>query len=167
MKSPLIRAAVLLAGLATAAPLLADNMMLEQTGLISGRQSFVVPLQVSAPGQMSVQLSDLGWAGQLSDLSFTLSGANGLVSADPQMMSVVSGGPAEAPRPKTFEISEAGTYYASISGKASGPYNLGLYGLRVMFAAAAAPPPAVPLPGAAWLLLGGLGVLGRHVRRRR
>jgi hypothetical protein len=165
MKKQFLLAAASLVGLCAALPSRADTVMLEQTGLVSGRQSFVVPLHIEGRGQMTVQLSDLGWAGQLSDLSFTLSGVDGLLSANP-LMAAVTDGPPEAARPKTYTISEAGTYYASISGKAGGPYNLGLYGIRVAFALADAPPPTVPLPGAAWLLLGGLGLLGRHVRRR-
>lgn len=147
-----------------ALPSRADMVMVEQAGLVTGRQSFVIPIQVGGPGQLSVSLKDLGWAGSLADLSFSLSRTGTLLNANPAMLSAVTGGPTESSGLKNYDISEAGTYYACISGKAVGPYNMGLYGLRVAFAAADAP--EVALPAAAWLLLSGLGGLIGLVRRR-
>jgi hypothetical protein len=155
----------LLVALLATAPARAETVMLEQTGLVSGRQSYVVPLQIDSRGQMSVRLSDLGWAGSLVDLSFSLSRTNGMLNANPAMASLTSGGPSNAQGAKVFDITEPGTYYACISGKAVGPYNLGLYGLRIAFAAADSPP-AVPLPAAVWLLLSGLGGLCSQLRRQ-
>jgi hypothetical protein len=154
-----------LAMLCLALPAQADTVLLDQVGLVSGRQSFVIPLTISGPGQLSVNLKDMGWLGALSDLSFSLSRSDGMLSANPAKLSATSAGSPAATGLTSFDISEAGTYYASISGRATGPYNLGLYGVQLSFASAVAP--QVALPAAAWLLLSGLGAVMGLVRRRR
>ncbi len=150
--------------LSLALPAQAGTVMLDQVGLLSGRQSFVIPITISGPGQLSVSLKDLGWAGSLADLSFSLSRTGTLLSANPATAALSTGLGAQSSGLTSYSVSEAGTYYASISGRASGPYNLGLYGVQVSFASAIAP--QVPLPAAAWLLLSGLGGLMGLVRKR-
>lgn len=152
---PLLSIAIL--ALATTWPLRAETLLIAQTGLFTGQQSYIVPLHLSGPGELKVRLTDLGWLGRLSDLSFSLSQADGLLSQIATDLAQTPPGTANSGL-QTYDIDAAGTYYAYISGRATGPYNIGLYSLNVGFAAADASP--VPLPAAAWLLLSGLGFLG-------
>lgn len=148
------------------APAHADSVgLLSQTGLISGRQSFVFAMQVATPGTLSVQLSDLNWQGRLADLSFSVNGPNGLLAQitgdrSRSFPAAVGGGPGNATAAVLFDVTAPGTYYAYVSGKAIGAYGIGLYSLNATFSSN-----AVPLPAAAWLLLSGVGCLWRVGRR--
>lgn len=147
-----------------AAPAQADPIgLLAQTGIISGRQSFVYQLQVTTPGTMTVQLADLNWQGRLSDLTFSLSNADGLLGemrGGRVSPNSASPGAVLSSSVQMFEVTSPGTYYAYLSATATGPYGLGLFSLNATLA------PAVPLPAAIWLLLAGLGSVWSVARRR-
>jgi hypothetical protein len=143
--------AVLALAAIAAAPLAsADTILVEASPLISGTQSNVYSLAAPSAGSVTVSLSNLGWPERLASLSFALATSSGVLktfSGEGQ---------------QTFDLGSAGTYYAIVTGKAQGHWDLGMYSLRMSFSALSGPGgPAVPLPAAAWLLLSGIaGVFG-------
>lgn len=143
--------------------------LLAETGLISGRQSFVFAMDVAVAGTLQVQLSDLNWQGRLSDLSFSIVDSTGnLVQADPvrpQALAASVSDAAKVPAQKIYTLSVPGTYSVYVSGSAAGSrYGLGVYSLSAMLEADAIP---VPLPAAGLLLVSGIGALGAAMRGRR
>jgi hypothetical protein len=145
--------AALLAVLCIAAPANADTLLTE-TSLLQGQQSLGYSLKVNGPGTITVSLSDMNWQGRLEDLSFAMAGSTGLVN--PALTAAAAGSAL------TFTVGEAGTYFACVSGRATGRYGLGLFSLVVTFAAST---PAVPLPPGIWSLLGGLAGLAALRRK--
>lgn len=130
--------------------------LISQTGLISGRQAFTFELDVDGAGTISVLLADLNWQGRLANLSFSLSQTQLL---EPVAVKPLAAGSTPV---QMYEVASAGTYYAHVSGEATGLYGIGLYALHADFEALEA---AVPLPAAGWLLLSGAGALW-GLRRR-
>jgi hypothetical protein len=61
-------------------------------------------------------------------------------------------------------VNGPGTYYAYVTGSASGPLDVGAYGLKLGFQALGQTTP-VPLPASISLLLGGLAALLWYARR--
>jgi hypothetical protein len=148
--------AVLLMGLARIPSAHAETVVLEQSGLISGSQSFVFEMQAPGAGTLNVELKNLGWPERLSSVSFAASNATSLLKtlADAGTTS--------------FSVSGPGAYYAHVAGVAQGALNVGLYALRVTFSAGGGPGgPPVPLPAALWLFASGLGALALPFRRRK
>jgi hypothetical protein len=136
--------------------------LLAQTGLISGRQSFVFSMQVDSPGSLEVALTDLNWQGRLADLTFSVSGKDGLLGESQSFAQSLTGNNTVIGSSiKLFTITSPGTYYAFVSGSALGPYAIGLYSLNASFTS------AVPLPAAGLLLLSGLGGMAAAIGRRR
>jgi hypothetical protein len=135
---------------AIAAPLAhADSLVLAESGHISGQQMASYSFNAPSAGTLSVSLSNLAWPERLSSLSFALGTAgNGKLTS------------LDGAGQLSFDISNAGTYYALVSGTAQGRWNLGMYSLSISFAQLGGPTP-VPLPGALVLLLSALtGVVG-------
>ncbi len=144
--------------------------LLSQTGLISGRQSFMIAMEVKFTGTMQVTLSDLQWQGKLADLSFSVVDANGALvqgrQAAGQALGASVASAANAPAQKFYDVTTPGAYSIYFSGNAAGSkYNMGLYSLNVILDTVDASP--VPLPAAGWLLVSGLGALGAAMRRKR
>lgn len=137
-------------GCALAATANADTVLLEQSGLISGQQSFVFEMNAPGAGTMTVRLSNLAWPERLSSLSFAASTATGVLQS------------LSEPGVLTFAIDGPGAYYAHVAGTAQGALDLGLYSLNISFDALASP---VPLPGAAWLLLSGIALVAGRFRK--
>jgi hypothetical protein len=139
-----------LAALAAAPFASADSMLVEESPLISGTQSNVYALTAPSAGSVTVSLANLGWPDRLASLSFALATSSGVLMT-------FSGEGHE-----TVNLGSAGTYYAIVTGKAQGHWNLGMYSLRMSFSTSENPGgPVVPLPAAVWLLLSGLvGALG-------
>jgi len=132
---------------------LADQILVAQTNMISGTVSTVDSFSAPGTGTMTIELSNIPWPTTLSSLSF-FAGTASQVLASGSLSS--STGPQLT---ESFQVTP-GTYFAHVTGTApSGPLDLGLYSMQVSFA------PAVPLPAAAWLLAGGLLVLGAVGRR--
>jgi hypothetical protein len=137
----------------------AETVLLAKTGLISGKQSFVIPLEISHAGRLSVSLADMNWAGRLADLSFTLVKNNKVLFESPGSFNGMH----------MFELSGPGAYSAYVSGTATGKYGLGLYSLCLTVNDLQTP---VPLPATGLLLLSALSGLfawrrsgGRGFRR--
>jgi hypothetical protein len=151
-----LAAAVLLLGIANAPSVRADMVLLGQTAMVFGTQSFVMPFVAPSDGTIKVQLTNLAWPERLSNLSFAATTATSVLSsmADSSVDTL------------SFQLGGPGTYYAHVTGTAQGALQVGLYSLRVTFQPSNAPP-AVGLPGSAGLLLAGLaGMLGLLTARR-
>lgn len=148
-----------LVGLIAAPVVNADQILIAQTSMISGTVSTVDSFTAPAAGTITLQLANLPWPTALSSLSFFASSASQVLASGsvPPPSGALSGTLLD-----TFQVSGPGTYFAHVTGtaSASSPLDLGLYSMQVSFA------PAVPLPAAAWLLVGGLlmllGLASRH-----
>ena len=141
-------ACVAVLGLALAPASRADTMLLQQTSLISGSSAVTDSFTAPTAGTVTVQLSNLNWPTRLSALSFAATTGSQVMSA--WSWSELAG------NVQSFQVG-AGTYFAHITGQATGLLNLGLYSLSITFKASDAPP--VPLPASDWLLVGGMFVL--------
>lgn len=129
----------------------ADTILLEQSGLISGHQSFVYSFATPGSGTLSVRLSNLDWPERLASLSFALTTATGVLHSVAE------------PGDFSFDIGTAGALYAHVAGTAQGSLDLGLFSLRISFQPAASP---VPLPAGIWMLLAGIATTGGLMRRK-
>lgn len=119
------------------------DMFVSETTLVSGTDSSVASFTVTSAESVTVQLSNIPWPQMLSSLSFMLSTADSVIGAWSGDTSTV----------ETYQLSP-GTYYAHITGTASGSVDLGLYSLSI-----GTQPAPVPLPAGGALLLGGLVML--------
>ena len=120
-----------------------------RTEMISGTDSIVLPFVVQGgmpAGSVTVTLSDLGWPGLFSSLSFAASTSTSLLAQ------------LSAPGSLTFEIGGAGIYFATVYGVADPNFGSGLYSLNLSYA-------PVPIPAAGWLLLSALALLARKTNR--
>jgi len=118
-------------------------MLVSETTLVSGTDSSVASFTLTSAEPITVQLSNIPWPQTLSSLSFMLSSADQVIGSWLTETSTV----------QTYQLSP-GTYFAHITGTASGSVDLGLYSLSI-----GTQPAAVPLPAGGALLLGGLVVL--------
>jgi len=142
--------ALLVLALAAEKPAHADTVLLGQTGLITGSESFVFSVLVPSAGTMDVQLTDIAWPDRLSSLS------GGITTATSVLQEMA------APGNMLVSIGAAGTYYLHIAGVAQDALDMGLYSVRVDFQGEGAS--TVPLPGAAWLFIAGLAALAAVLR---
>jgi hypothetical protein len=126
----------------------ADTILVAQTSLISGTVSTVDSFNVTAPGTVTVELSNIPWPQALSSLSFTATSASQVLSS---WMMPTSSTPGGGETVQSFQVTP-GTYFAHITGSAAGSLDLGLYSVTMSFA----PAGTVPLPDSGWLLAGAL-----------
>ena len=150
MNKLVLGCALALLGFGLAPRAQAEVVLLEQSGLISGSQSFVFDVMAPSAGTVSVKLANLAWPERLASVSFAFTTATSVLQRLPEASSL------------SFGISSPGAYYAHVAGVAQGALDIGLYSLRITFEAGAVPP--VPLPAALWLLLSGLGALTIRLR---
>ncbi len=130
----------------------ADAVLVDASQMLTGTQSVVVPITVTGAGTVTATLTDLAWTERFASLSFAVATVSGVLQR------------LDGPGVLTFEARGPGQYFVHVFGRASGVFNLGLFGLNVYYKDNA---PAVPLPAAGWLLLGGLAALRAGTRRRR
>jgi hypothetical protein len=128
----------------------ADTVLYDASSFVEGQQSFTQSFNVSGPGTLTVNITDIAWLDIVSDLNCFLSTASGLI--DP----AANGGGSES-----FDVG-SGPIYAHWFGSAQGIYDLGVIGVKITFQPAGIP---VPLPASLVLLVSGLGVLFGWQRR--
>jgi hypothetical protein len=129
----------------------ADTLLYDGLSVISGSQSSVQSFNVTAPGTLTMTLSNIPWLDVVSNLSGFLS------TATAQIGNTITGAGTES-----FDLG-AGTYYAHWFGDAQGTYNLGVVGLKITFQPGAVP---VSIPTSFLLMLSGLGILFGWQSRR-
>jgi hypothetical protein len=129
----------------------ADTVLYDGAGFITGTESFSQSFNLTAPGTLTVTLSDVAWPQKLASLDFLLSSASGTL------------GPEMSAGTYTFAVLSGGNVYAQWFGTAQGPLNAGAYSLHIDFAPSGIP---VPLPTSAVLLLSGVALLRWHRRAR-
>jgi hypothetical protein len=122
----------------------ADTVLYDGSGFLTGTESFSQSFNLTAPGTLTVTLSNVAWPQQLASLNFLLSSANGMM------------GPEMSTGTNTFAVVAGGNVFAQWFGTAQGPLNAGVYSLKIDFAPSATP---VPLPTSVLLLLSGLALL--------
>lgn len=133
-------AAILLCAAVQAGKARADSIVYDSVNFIQGSQSFVDTFNITAPGTLTVTLTDVPWLDAISNQSFFLTSASGALG------SPMSGGT------ESMQIG-AGTFYAHWFGQADGQFQLGVFALQISFHPDVG---AVPLPGSLILLLSGL-----------
>lgn len=145
-------AVLLLLAPAVASVARAEMVLAESSLFVNASVTEVVTVDATGPGIVEIVLSDLQWYAPLSSLTLAISDASGVLRS-------FSGSGSH-----TYALGGAARLYAHITGIGSGSLRFGLLGYRVVFHPST---PTVPLPAAAWLLLGGLGGLGALGRLRR
>jgi hypothetical protein len=140
-------AGALAAGSAGAAQVIYDG-----AGFIRGQQAGMESFNVSGPGTLTVQLSNVAWPVPLGSLNAIISSASGLL------------GPEMGVGTNTFQVTGAGEIFAQWFGTAQGPLDVGVYALNIEFQPSGVMP--VPLPTSIGLLVSGLALLGWQRRRR-
>ena len=113
--------------------------------LIVGQQAGMESFNVSGPGTLTVELTNVPWPMALSSLNATISSPQfGLLGAE-------MGAGTES-----FQVT-GGEIFAQWFGNAQGPLDTGVYGLKIEFSPNGI---AVPLPTSIALLISGLALLG-------
>jgi hypothetical protein len=129
----------------------ASTVLYDDSGFLQGQQSFTKSFDLSGPGTLTVTLSNITWPEKLASLNMLLSTANGLV------------GPEMGEGTAQYEVT-GGRVFAQWFGKAQGPLNLGVYGMKIEFTPGVA---AVPLPASLTLFLSGLALFVWQRRTQR
>jgi hypothetical protein len=116
-----------------------------------GTQSFSDTFNLTAPGTLTVTLTNVAWPQPLASLNFLLSTDHGMM------------GPEMGAGTYSFNIVAGGNVFAQWFGTAQGPLNAGVYGLKIEFEPLGGT--AVPLPTSVVLLLSALALLLWQGRR--
>jgi hypothetical protein len=129
----------------------ASEVLYNNSGFLTGQQSFVQSFNITGPGTLSVSLTNVDWPQQLASLNLVLSSGSGSLL-----------GPEMGAGSDSFHVG-SGMVYAQWFGTAQGPLDTGVYSLNVEFLPNALP---VPLPASIALLLSGLALLAWQRRDR-
>lgn len=129
---------------------IAPEMLLQQSTLVISQQSNSYSFTTPGPGTLMVQLGDVDWPTLLQSVNLSVDSPNQVLGS-----LAVTGG-------LDLTLAHGGTYYADVTGQASGPLDIGVYSLQVEYL----PPGVVPLPPTLILLGGGLALLAFAVRAR-
>jgi hypothetical protein len=129
------------------------EMMYDGAGFIRGQQAGMESFNVSGPGTLTVQLSNVAWPVPLGSLNAVISSASGLL------------GPEMGAGTNSFQVMGAGEIFAQWFGTAQGPLDVGVYALNIEFQPSGVTP--VPLPTSIALLVSGLALLGWQRRHRK
>jgi hypothetical protein len=131
-------------------PANADTVLYDGSGFLTGTQSFAQSFNLTAPGTLTVTLSNVAWPQKLASLNLVFSSANGLM------------GPEIGEGTYSFAVAAGGNVFAQWFGSAQGPLNAGVYSLKIDFRSISGVP--VPLPTSLVLLLSGFALLLWHRR---
>ena len=123
----------------------ADTVLYDGAGFLQGTESFSQTFNLTAPGTLTVTLSNIAWPQQLASLNFLLSSSSGTM------------GPEMSTGTYSFNVVTGGNVFAQWFGTAQGPLNAGVYSLKIDFQPLGGT--AVPLPASVVLLLSGLALL--------
>jgi hypothetical protein len=129
------------------------EMMYDGAGFVRGQQAGMESFNVSGPGTLTVQLSNVAWPVPLGSLNAVISSASGLL------------GPEMGAGTNSFKVMGAGEIFAQWFGTAQGPLDVGVYALNIDFQPNGVAP--VPLPTSIALLASGLALLGWQRRHRK
>lgn len=129
----------------------ADTVLYDSAGFLRGTQSFSQTFNLTAPGTLTVTLSNIAWPATLASLNLTMTSANG------EMGQEMGAGTS------SFAVVAGGDVFAQWFGTAQGALNAGVYGLKIEFAPSAS---VVPLPASIVLLFSGLALMMLWHRRR-
>jgi hypothetical protein len=129
----------------------ASEVLYDSAGFIRGQQAGMESFNVSGPGTLTVELTNVPWPMALSSLNATIS--------SPQFGLL---GPEMGAGTESFQVT-GGEIFAQWFGNAQGPLDTGVYGLKIEFSPNGI---AVPLPTSIALLVSGLALLGWQRRRR-
>jgi hypothetical protein len=152
-KQPFIAAILLISAcILPLAPASADTVLYDGSGFLTGTESFSQSFNLTAPGTLTVTLSNVAWPQKLASLNLLVSSDNGMM------------GPEMSAGTQSFAIAAGGNVYAQWFGTAQGPLNAGVYSLKIDFQPLGGVP--VPLPASVVLLLSGLAFLLWHRRAR-
>ena len=127
----------------------ADTVIYDGISLFQGQQAFMDSFTVATPGSLTMTVTDIPWLDPVSNQSFFLSSATGLLGS-----TMADGG-------ETLSVGP-GTYYAHWLGDAAGSYGMSVVGVSIEFQPNGA---VVGLPASLLLLLSGLGLLFGWQRR--
>jgi hypothetical protein len=130
----------------------AAEVIYDGAGFIRGQQAGMESFNVSGPGTLTVQLSNVAWPVPLGSLNAVISSASGLLG--PEMGAGI----------ESFQVTGAGEIFAQWFGTAQGPLDVGVYAMKIDFQPSGVMP--VPLPTSIGLLVSGLALLGWQRRRR-
>lgn len=144
--------AVIGSGLLAAGSAGASEVLYDSVGFIQGQQSGMESFNVSGPGTLTVELTNIAWPVSLGSLNATIS--------SPQFGLL---GPEMGAGTQTFQLTGGGEIFAQWFGNAQGPLDTGVYAMKIEFTPSVA---AVPLPTSLALLISGLGLLAWQLRRR-
>jgi hypothetical protein len=131
----------------------ADTVLYDGSGFLQGTESFAQTFNLTAPGTLTVTLSNIAWPQQLASLNFLLSSPNGMM------------GPEMGAGTYTFAVLTSGNVFAQWFGSAQGPLDAGVYSLKIDFQPQGGTP--VALPASIVLLLSGLSLLLWQGRARK
>ena len=114
-------------------------------------QPLVEALNIGDAGKVTVTVSEMAWPQKLANLSFAITDAHGVLDK------LTSAGTLE------FETAGPMTLFVCVYAMPSATVAFGAFHLSISHMAV---PPAVPLPGAGWLLLSGIcglaALRGKH-----
>jgi hypothetical protein len=137
-------------GLMSAEAARAGTVLYDSASIIAGQGGATQSLDLSAPGTLTITITNIPWLDVVADLTCFLSTTTGVVGN--KMYAAGSESVSVGP----------GTYYANWFGDAQGMYNEGVVGVKIQFQ----PASTVSLPASLVLLLSGLGMLFGWQSRR-
>jgi hypothetical protein len=135
--------------MAVAHPAVADEVVYNGVGFVTGQQSFEESFTASGPGTLTVTLTNFDWPTSLASLNLTVSTPQGLL------------GPEMSPGTAMFNVAAGTTIYTQWFATAQGALDAGVYGVKLDFAQT-----TVPLSASVIFLVSGLILLG-WLRRER
>jgi hypothetical protein len=121
----------------------AGQVLYDSSGFLQGSQGFTKSFDLSGPGVLTVTLTNVDWPTKLAGLDALLSNSSGRIGQK------MGEGVTEV------EV-DGGRIYANWFGQAQGPFNVGVYGMKIEFQPNQQ---VVPLPTSLALLASGLLLL--------